>query len=315
MLRQINMPNKTRIREVDRETGHVCLRDGVTVAVFLPTPLHEIVDLLLAACEEYFKIIPKDVMRWALVGANSEEWKPTNSTTLRSCRAQLSANAAKKRSLTFFALAGCEMAGDAPSHGVVVIGNPRDPEVPDELSLMQMYFPAEVVENEHVEKFVENLCKVATLLPFVSGYASPALQWAGIGSGDAAVRSKKIMLRYPGYDVQMNEEGRTWLGSRVRGARWLTFLGPDITEKLGGVNSLRASVREPIKIEPIGHGVMIRAGKVPEIGDRAAKVGTPHLRSVAKMLEPVTVFDEIVLLREFDHDKQFLEKWERRFLD
>jgi hypothetical protein len=304
-----------KIQEVDHETGRVYLRNGVTVAMFLPTPLHESVDPLLAACKEYFEIVPKDALKWALVGANSEEWKPINSTTIRSCLAQLSLNAAKKRSLTFFEVAGGEMAGDAPSHGVVVIGNPRDPELPDELSLMQMYFPPKAVEDELVDQFVQNVCKFATLLPVVSGYASPGLQWAEIGSGAAAMQSKKFMVRYPGYDVQVNEEGRTWLGLRVRGARWLTFLGPALTEKLGGVKSLRALLREPIQIESIGQSVMIRAGKGPEIGDRAATVGTPHLCSVAKVLEPVTAFEEIVLLREFDHDKKFLEKWERRFLD
>ena len=60
---------------------------------------------------------------------------------------------------------------------------------------------------------------------------------------------------------------------------------------------------------------MMRAGNVPEIGDRARKVGTPLLRLVAKVLRPVTAFKEIVLLRVFGHDEEFLDKWERRFLD
>jgi len=63
---------------------------------------------------------------------------------------QLSAHAAQKRALTSFNLAGSEMAGDAPKHGLVVIGNPADPAA-NELSLMQMHFPAEFVEIQHVE--------------------------------------------------------------------------------------------------------------------------------------------------------------------
>lgn len=309
------MPHRTKIRELDSETGSVYLREAMTVAFFLPTPIHEIVDPLLAACDEYFKMIPQDALRWASVGANSEVWKPVDSTTQRRCRAQLSATAAEKRSLTSFELADGEMAGDAPSHGIMVIGNPTDPAMPDELSLMQMYFPSEVVKSDRVDQFVDNVCKVANLLPFVSGYASPGLQWAEIGRRSAVKRSRSIMARYPGYDVQMNETGRRRLGLRVRGARWLTFLGPQIMKNLGGAESIGEMLSEPIEVQSIGQGVMIRAGNLPEIGDRGRNVGTPLLRSVAKVLEPVTVFKEIAMLGSFDRDEEFLDKWERRFLD
>jgi hypothetical protein len=61
---------------------------------------------------------------------------------------------------------------------------------------------------------------------------------------------------------------------------------------------------------------MIRAGLIPEIGDKAQKQGTPLLNAVAKILEPVTAFEEVVLLGSLAKwDKDFLRWWERRFLD
>lgn len=309
------MKKITKICEVEPETGIVYLREAVTVAFFLPTPIHEIVDSLLAACNEYFKVIPQDVLRWESVGANSDVWKPINSTTLRRCRAQLNTAAAEKRSLTSFELADGEQAGDAANHGIIVIGKPATPQLPNELSLMQMYFPSEVVEVNHVEQFLDDICRIASLLPFVSGYVSPGLQWAEIGRRTAVTRSRKIMARYPGYDVQMNETGRKRLGLRVRGARWLTFIGPDIMKKLGDAESIGRKLIEPIQIETVGQGIMIRAGNTPEMGDSYRNVGTPLLRSVATVLQPVTVFEEGAILGRFSRDKEFVGKWEHRFLD
>lgn len=310
------MIQKRKILKKDPRTGRIYLRDGITVAFFLPTPMHEIVGPLLAAFEEYLKMVPEDALRWESVGASSEEWKPINKTTLQRCRAQLKLEAVRKRKLTSFELADGDVGGDAPGYGILVIGNPIDPDTPDELSLMQMYLPIEVIEQEQVELFVEHIRTIAALLPYKLGYTSPALQWAELGMDKAIAQSRAIVARHPGYDIQLNETGRTWLGLRARGARWLNFLGPEIVDKLGGIEALKKTLKEPIVVEPIGHGIMIRAGEKPEIGDVPRKVGTPLLRSVAKVLEPVTAFEEIVLLGSFANwDKDFLEQWEHRFLN
>jgi hypothetical protein len=179
---------------------------------------------------------------------------------------------------------------------------------------MQLYYPSEVLNEDQAEKFVGDIRSIAALLPFTSGYASPALQWAE-GSDLAKRNSKAIIARHPGYDVQLNELGRKRLGLRVRGARWLSFLGSDITAKLGGMETLRHSLDDGITVEAVGKGIMIRAGELPEIGDKNQGVETPLLCSVARAIEPITAFQEIVLLSAFEQDAEFLQKWERRFLD
>jgi len=104
----------------------------------------------------------------------------------------------------------------------------------------------------------------------------------------------------------------------VRGARWLSFLGPTIIEQLGGFEALSKAFVDPVTIEKVGHGIMIRAGKEPEIGDVNRQVDTPLLREVAKILEPITLFREEALIgldfADPDED-DFLEQWEHRFLD
>jgi hypothetical protein len=311
------MIDKTAIWKKDPESGTVYLREGVTMAFFLPTPIAEVAGPILAAFEEYLKMIPAGVLRWASVGAGSEEWKPVEKKTIDRCRSQLKGEGTRKRSLTSFELADGDNGGDAPGFGIMVIGNPLDPDLPDEKSLLQMYFPSEVAAEEQAEDFVNNLRKLATLLPYVSGYASPGLHWAELHKAQALIEARAIARRHPGYDVQDNAIGRSDINLKVRGARWLTLLGMEIVEKIGGLKTLRQNLPGPIVVEEVGPGVMIRAGRQPEKGDVNRRIDTPLLRIVARVLEPVTAFGEIALLRtDFsDQDDNLLKQWERRFLD
>ena len=87
-------------------------------------------------------------------------------------------------------------------------------------------------------------------------------------------------------------------------------------ERDSGAEDFLVETPEQVQIEAVGAGVMVRAGLRPELGDKANRRDTPLLASVAKVLEPVTAFGEVVLLGSFaEWDKAVLEKWERRFLD
>ena len=310
------MVKKTEILKKDSRTGRVYFREGVIVAFFMEPPIAGIVDQLQSAFDVYLDMIPQDVLRWESIGASSEEWKPFNGTTLQRSRAQLRKEPAAKRSLTSFELSDGNIGGDAPGYGIILIGEPVEIELPDQMCLLQLYFPPGAVAEDSVESFVRDITKLARILPYVSGYVSPALHWAELGQDQAIVESRQIVARHIGYDIQMNETGRTWLGKRLRGARWINFLGTEILERVGGISALRNSLPSTVDVNFVGHGAIIQAGFVPEIGDKARSVDTPVLRAIARCLEPVTAFQEVVLLGSFaSWNKEYLEKWERRFLN
>jgi len=302
------------IERKEPKSGKVYLRNGVTVAFFLPLPMDKVAISVLTTFEEYLKIIPENALRWGAVGANAGEWRRIKSTTFAQCRAQLKPEAVRARPLTAFELTDGEVGGSAPSYGITIIGHPFEPKFPHKRALVQLYFPIAVTEDAVVDDFVETVCRLAALLPYVSGYASPGLHCAGL---DSRKQARAIARRYPGYDVQDNAVGRRTINFKVRGARWLTFLGPDISSKLGGLQTLQLIFKPPIQILQIGDGVLIRAGKQPELGDVSRGIGTPLLRAVAKVIEPVTAFREGALFRTdfVGQDEEILRKWERRFLD
>ena len=296
--------------------GRTFLREAFVVAFFLPGPIAETVAGIEQAFDLFLAIIPDGVLRWESVGASSEEWKPVSKTTVSRCKAQLRPDAAAKRELTSFELADGEVGGDVPRYAFTVVGGQFSGDVPNERTLVQMSFPIGTVMTGDADAFVAKLRDIAAALPFSTGYGSPAIQWAELGREAAIAQTRAIVARYPGYDVNMNTTGRTWLGSRVRGARWLTFLGPEILARLGGPDALRTKLPDIFEFCPAGAGLLVRAGRLPEIGDAAKKVDVPMLRTLAAALEPVTAFEEVVLLGSLaDWDKDALRKWERRFLE
>jgi hypothetical protein len=205
----------------------------------------------------------------------------------------------------------------APGYGVRFRGGPKDSLWPDERSLLQFYFPAGAADDADV--FVAKARALAEPLPFVSGYASPSLQYSpDLMRHEAMRKARAVAARYPGYDVHYNQRSAVDQGDFVRGARWLTFLGPAVLKKLGGAKAIDRALSAPVTVTPVGHGLMIRASQEPEIGDENKRLRTPGLRQVGKLLEPVTNFDDTALVGAGfaeDATDPLLLKWQRRFVD
>lgn len=305
------------IRKVDSETGTLLVRDGITCALFFKKPINEVADLVLSAFEEFLRMTPPNALRWASIGAMSEAWKAFTRNTVSQCKAQLNPAAARARKLTSFELRDGQEGGDAPGYGFALFANANFSDKPDKRNLVQMYFPTSLIENGQIDQFVTDIHSIVSKVPVVSGYCSPGLHWSEGSASEALTAARKIAMRYPGFDVQFNQLGRTQIDDKIRGARWLTFLGPEVLKTLGGEAQLSRVLRTPISVKAVGNGVVIRAGQRPEIGDTNRRLDTPLLKVVARVLEPVTMFGEKVLLKyEFaDGNSKVLSAWERRFLD
>ncbi len=299
----------------DTEQDVVYLRSGITVALFLESPIATVVAPLARATQAYVDSIPGGALQWQSIGASTDEWRPIAPTALRRSLALLDARAAAKRKLTAFQLADTAYA---QGYAITVIGGADDPAFPDQRTLFEVRYPAEIVAAETWEGVAERARSLAEILPFVSGYASPALHWTPLMQTLAMRKARALAARYHGYDVSDNSDVRYAIGDRVRGARWITFLGPSLFSRLGPLPKMSKALGYDVELTGIGGGMMIRAGKEPELGDANKNIGTPLLREVARVLEPVTLFKERSLVGDAfikDFDDPFLDEWERRFLD
>lgn len=296
------------LRLIDRSSDTLYLRSGVTLAFFLPMPFHESCDALGKAFDLYLRFIGSmgGVLKWASIGAESEEWEPFGPKTVARCKKQLDAEAAAARDLSAFELGDGEMGGDAPGYGIKVIGNPPDDELPLEQNLIEMHFPWEVLAESHREAFVEFARGIAGTLPYLSGYASPALHWSEHKAVMAFEAAVPLITAHRGLDIGQNELARSDLGVQTRGARWLTFLGPACVQALGGRQAVATETGVGVLIADAGRGIMLRAGDDPEIDE------TPRLDMVRSVLAALTL-DEGPVFECFFDDDTFAKAWTNRF--
>lgn len=82
---------------------------------------------------------------------------------------------------------------------------------------------------------------------------------------------------------------------------------------MGGRDVLTGKLNKDVTVIPGAHGLLMRAGHSPEIGDVERKQTTPLLASVAHAIEDVTRFNNKGMLQFFNDDPEEMYRWERRF--
>ena len=184
---------------------------------------------------------------------------------------------------------------------------------PGMVSKVTCLLPTEYMEEHGPGRVRELAMEMASSLPFCTGYTGLAFSYdTGMISAHDEVR--RLCFRHPGMDVSNMESISTDIGTQVRGATWLTFLGPPVLEELGGATALRALLQTPGTTvqEMEGQRAVVTLGPWPEAGDLEKGQTLPAYRELARVLEP-WLFHE-----PHSHpsiDMTDTRRWERRFLD
>lgn len=293
-------------------------RDVFVVALFTQGRYAAAAPGVEQALDRWLALVPETALEWAKVGASATHFKPYAPALLKRARAELSSKAASSRDLGAFELCGGENQFN-PSHAFKFLGNATSPR-PGETCYVELRFPSEFPGEIGFDRFAEFVRGLGEVLPYRAGYASPALSrgWENMKHvEEGASHIVPLAFRHPGYDLFENDGTSSFMpGDKCRGARWLSLLGPLLVEQLGGPDALRAKLDPAISVEACGAGLMLRAGKEPEIGDVNRAQLTPLLRSVASALEPVTYFEDWKSLGGlFKNDREQVLRWERRHLD
>jgi hypothetical protein len=303
------------IAHADTEGG-MLVRDVVVLTFYAQRPFRDLAKPVAHVFQSWLSIVPKESLRWTMIGSNADMSKAVTRTSVDRCLDQLDPVKAERRQITAFRIFGEE--DENPRYRFYVVGN-RDPRAagPTFTSFVEMRFPSDFLRTFTIDRFVNFSRDCGQELPFDSGYAARALCRSDTGrvSKSGQIISG-LALRHPGFDIPLNHAIRFRLGQQCRGAYWLTFLGTPILEKLGGADAFLANTDPQLSMTVLPGGVMVRAGNEPEVGDVNRRKALPHLEKLARLLEPVTLFGDPTLENEvFDSDEGKRERWERRFLE
>lgn len=284
------------------------LRECVTLAFYMRRSHGEVHAGILHALETYLHAVGPRALGWYV--DTEGEWKELDEAGHASVRQRL----IHPRGATL------ELAGapdDLTGYGLTYRGRPLDvsssPDARDEVCMVTFSLPTEHLERVGAEAVRALALKLGEGLPFDSGHMGLALQFPG-WTHDNTPLLRDSGLRYPGLDIPERSLA-LHLGTRVKGAHWLTFLGQPVLGPLGGVGGLRARLRSPdTTVEALGEGrAVISLGPRPEAGDRERGLLLPAYRELARLLEPWLYTEQRCPWGNLSPEE--LRRWERRFLD
>lgn len=166
---------------------------------------------------------------------------------------------------------------------------------------------------EEIDMFVRRLTRV---LPYVSGYVSPALAYQPFTS-HAYQHIHRYIHRYPGFDV-VDPPTVAWdIGDRLLGPYWINIVGRGASRVLGGVGGLQDMLGPEFEVAPCGRdGVIVKIGAVPGVGDINRGDDLPAYRKLAKVIAPILHDPSMQYLYDADGtvNRELQRAWHRRFL-
>ncbi|HSP80797.1 MAG TPA: DUF3396 domain-containing protein [Myxococcaceae bacterium] len=270
----------------------------------------EIAQRVLYSLEAYLRAVGPQALR--LYADEEGYWQELNESGWKHIRQKL------------LTRTGCVIRlSDASTNGedlyqFMYYGRPLDAqsleEEPEGSCTMSFWLPTEYLEEHGPGRVRELALELAAPLPFCSGHAG--LSFIGEMSV-SGVRPpvRELCFRHPGLDIPDIGMLSWTLGTKVRGAYWLTFLGQPVLGELGGAPGLRARLSSPGSTvqELEGERVVVTLGKAPEAGDTEQGHILPAYRELARVLEPW--FYTRPPIRSIDFPPESVRRWERRFLD
>lgn len=179
-------------------------------------------------------------------------------------------------------------------------------------------FPTEFL-LEHGPAHLRTLAlELARELPFSFGYASLAFVSPRGHWFEARRELADPLSRYLGMDLYRLDDTSRSIGTRARGAYWLTFLGQPLLSQLGGIESLRQKLPFPeVAFQLLeGERLLLTLGEWPDAIDTAKHPELPHYQALAHLLEPFFYEERTGWFSLdsglFSRNKESFHRWLRR---
>ncbi len=292
---------------VHAQNGYLLIRDGLTLTYYMRRDHMEVAPAVLRALGIYRSTVGPEAL--GVYSDDNGNWHKLDDTGWDYMRREIISN----RRL-IFDLADASTTQER--YRFQYHGKPSEEldNHPGAVSAVSFWLSTEYLE-EHGPGRVRGLAiELAALLPFCSGHAGLSFNCETDLLG-VKREVRKLCFRYPGMDIPELSYTSWEIGTRVRGAAWLTFLGQPVLGELGGVENLRARLHSPeTTVQDLGTDrAVITLGPWPEAGDTENGRDLPAYRELARVLEPWLFHKKPLGGGAFTPED--LLRWERRFLD
>jgi hypothetical protein len=289
--------------------GSLSLFFGQSFAAFDRMAI-EVHDLLLSSGH-------REAFKWHLT-ETSTRVTPVTSRTFSSFTRRLPLRARDMYEVTYFGGEGAM----APADRVVqFVWFPAERYSAKKATTLRYVVPGPTLEENPAQllELTVDLCK---RLPVMSGTVGYEVQFAP-GEETPGLRGVyPALMRHPAVDVEYVVYGANPIGNArgIKGLGWLTVLGNELIDKLGGRDSLRARMPREVVVHETPNAFILQIGERPPIGDMNRGDTLPAWRELYKLVKPV--HDPVVRFwmdrgQKFDlgtiDENERTEAWLRRF--
>jgi len=247
-----------RGRELTRLNGDVML--------YINVPLREIRDEVNEIMEQFFQLFPRDDIGWYAT-ETMKQFKPATSRSF-SLPSVWWKDGAPIKDLREVMLKGGKTHDSVATCGIYLRGAERENRIFKRNSnYLRFMVPAEFMAANY-QAFFNFVIAAANLIPFVSGHGGFVIECNQYFAEDAQGAAFPFAMRYQGVDIATMSRG-PWAvrGERIKNVGWLTLIGSQLLEKVGGFKGLQHKASDRLNIIETVHGVVIRAGERPILGE------------------------------------------------
>ncbi|MCP3136050.1 type VI immunity family protein [Pyxidicoccus xibeiensis] len=296
-----------RIR-LRKPNGVPIARDALSINFYMRHPHHELAPRLIQSIERYRRAMGSEVLGdYSYEGCGWEELNDSGWERIRQELLEVPCPILELKEIT---------SGEQRyrldyfgSYGALVGPPSEDPKT---VCAVSFWLPTEYLEEHGPGQVRELALELAAPLPFGSGHAGFAFNT----EHDllyAKPELRKLCFLHPGMDAPRLSTLAMELGTKVRSASWLTFLGQPVLGELGGPAGLRSRLHSPdVTVQELeGERVVVTLGPWPEAGEDGRM--PPAYRELARVLEPWLFHEQC--LRDPTLTPEELRRWERRLLD
>jgi hypothetical protein len=248
------------------------------ISVFTREPFTRQATAVLAAHDAFFAAAPRP-NTWFYASENMSRHKPATERAMNMLHAWLKPKP-PEREFIALELHGGPDFNSAPDVKFEIRGTePGSASYDDgDANLLSFSFPADwaLTQLEFLEAFARRLF---AMMPLVSGHAGFSVELSRYFQAGAEARAWQHSMRHRGIDINRPSEDRAAVASDgLKSVSWLTFLGSAKSEIR--VPSAAAARAEGVLIEPLGQGILIKAGSSPALGNVSDPNDLPEYRRV-----------------------------------
>jgi len=280
------------------------------MSIFLPRPFSSVRDPVWDLWQKYIAFTGKDKFTWARLGGGNRS-RAVDASTFRTIASWLTGKKSPGKDCWISIHDGPMDCLGKHSFELEGLGEPNTGQ--EDVSYIDIGFPVDLLETLGGQKVADRFVDLVAKVPFYCGMAGFIFHRSPYKFNAVIKQMAALSRRYEGVEVSASQREQYWAEKGLVSVNWITLLGNDLLKKLGGSESVQRKLPSGCRVTVVEHGIVIRAGDSPLLGDR--NTGKDELglwRDVYKVVKPVQFIDTAYEFNAFEFDGQRTAEWLRR---